>query len=270
MSDDTHVGAALQRIRAESEALAAELETLDPADWNRLSSCPPWSVRVLIGHTIRSGDSYLRAIERGLCGDLDTDESTADRTRRQEAIAAQDPPKIVADLQVITARFEREIEILRPDRLGLLGRHPFGLRPVHWFVDQRLAEVAFHRLDLHASLGRQVDLDQKTAALLLPMLLEINLPVMMGPEYPRGRGTFRLAVTDDPSATWTAVAQPGSLIVSRSRNERADVTLEGDSAALALLVYGRRTVDELQQLERLKVSGDPVLAARFGEIFKGP
>ena len=270
MSDDTHVRAALQRIGAEGEALASELEALDPADWDRPSTCAPWTVRVLIGHTIRSGDSYLRAIDRSLRGDLETDESTAERARRQEAIAAQDPPKIVADLRALTDRFEREITTLRPDRLDILGRHPFGLRPVHWFVDQRLAEVAFHRLDFHASLGRVHELDQQTAALLLPMLLEVNLPVMMGAEYPRGSGTFRFAVTDDPAATWTVVARPGLLKVTRDADGPPDVTVEGDSAALALVIYARRTVEALEREGRLKVSGDRALAARYSELFRGP
>ena len=89
-SQVAHVEASLNHGRAESEELATELEQLAPADWDRVSACPEWTVRVLLGHTIRSADSYIRAIERGLRGDL-TDEPLAERIRRQEAIAAQGP-----------------------------------------------------------------------------------------------------------------------------------------------------------------------------------
>src|SRR5918999_1028927 len=78
-------------------------------------------------------------------------------------IAAREPGKIVADLRAMTDRFEREFGALQPEQLNTLGAHPYGPRPARWFVDQRLAEVAFHRWDLHRSLGRPAQLDRATA-----------------------------------------------------------------------------------------------------------
>jgi uncharacterized protein (TIGR03083 family) len=264
-----HVEASLRRGRAESEALATELEQLARSDWDRISACPDWTVRVLIGHTIRSADSYVRAIERGLRGDM-TDEPLEERVRRQEAIAAQAPARIVADLREIATRFDRTTRDLMPDRLETLGRHSFGPRTAAWFADQRLIEVAFHRLDLHATFGRRLDLDPETGAVLLPMILDMNLPSIMARDRPCGEGTFRLVATGDHPASWTVVAHPIDFGTRRDGGEPVGVTIEADPAALAMLVYGRRTVEELEREGRLRIDGDRAQALRWGEIFRTP
>ena len=270
MAADPHAEAALRHLRAESDGWQAELETLAPEDWDRPTNCAPWTVRVLVAHPINSAAWYLNSIGQGLRGHLVELSPPEQRNRRMHQIAAREPATILADFRAATDRFERTLGSLSADQLDLQATHGFGPRTIRWFLDQRLAEIAFHRWDANHSLGRPADLSGDTAAHLLPMLVEQNLPVCMGPDYPRGRGTFRLAVAGTPPATWTLVAQPGSLTVTRDDTTPPDVTITGDPAALALLVYGRRTISELEQAGRLQISGDRALAARFHEIFKGP
>ena len=157
-----------------------------------------------------------------------------------------------------------------PDRLDTLGRHSFGARPAAWFVDQRLVEVAFHRLDLHATFGRRLDLDPEVGALLLPMILEMNLPAFMDRAHPAVQATFRLVARGRPPTAWTIVAHPTEFGTRRGGDEPVAVMLEGDPAALAMLVYGRRTVEELEREERLAIKGDRAMALRWGEIFRAP
>ena len=269
MAGDPHAEAALRHLRRESDGWHAELETLAPADWDRPTNCPPWTVRVLVAHPINSASWYLASIEQGLRGTLLDLPPPEARALRMNEIAAQAPATILADFRAATERFERTLCGLPAEHFDRLATHPYGPRTIRWYVHQRLAEIAFHRWDVNHSLGRAADLDRETAAHLLPMLVEQNLPVFMGTDYPRG-GTFRLAVAGQPTAAWTLVAQPGTLTVSRDGSLPADATIEGDPAALALLVYGRRTVAELEQAGRLRIGGDGDLAGRFGEIFKGP
>ena len=270
MDDVGRVSEGLRLIRAESDALAEELEALAPEDWDRPSNCDPWPVRLLVAHTVRSGESFLFALEQGLRGSLERGMTREQRIQRMNEIAAQDPTKIVADLRAMTDRFEREFGALQPEQLNTLGAHPYGPRTARWFVDQRLAEVAFHRWDLHRSLGRPAELDRATAAHLLPMLLEENLPALAGSRGPSDHGSFRFAISGEPDAAWRAVAAPGSLAVTRAIDSEYDVAVEGDPSALALLIYGRRTLAELEREGRLSVGGDRVVADRFGEIFPTP
>ena len=53
-------------------------------------------------------------------------------------------------------------------------------------------------------------------------------------------------------------------------NGDADATFEADPAAIARMMYGRVTWQELQQAGRLTLSGDPEAADRFHGLFKGP
>ena len=276
MSGDARVDAALRRTRAASDALCLELAELPEADWERVTPCAPWTARQLLAHVARAGESYLYYISRGLQGELAAPLPPDYRIQRMNEIAAQEGSKIVADFRGIVARFEHEVGDLEPRQYELRATHGHGPRPIRWFADQWLAEVTFHGMDLRQALGSPADLDRETASLLLPMLLEWNLSSMMGPGWPRGSGRFRFVLADGAptearqSAAWTAAASPGSLTVLRDAAGPADVTIAGDAAALALLIYGRRQLGELAQAGRLRVSGDRALADRFHQIFKGP
>ena len=269
MAGDARVDEGLRRLRIEGDTLAVELAELAPQDWDRPTNCDPWTVRLLVGHAVRACESYVTSLERGLRGDLEPAFTREQRVARMHEIGAQDPARIVADLRAVLDRFEQAFGSLRPEQLDTLAAHGFGPRPARWFVEQGLAEMTFHRWDLRSSLGRPAELEQATAAFLLPMLLEQNLPVMMGVDGPGGHGSFRFAVRGDPNAAWRAVAAPGSLAVTRD-HDTTDVTIEGDAAALALLVYGRRRLADLEREDRLTVGGDRGVADRFHDVFRGP
>jgi uncharacterized protein (TIGR03083 family) len=261
---------ALRLLRIESEALCAELAALAPGDWDLATNCDPWTVRLLVAHLVRGAESYLMGLERGLEGVLEPALSREQRTQRMHEIAAWKPTEILSELRAITDRFEAELGSLRPDQLDILGYHSYGPRPARWFAEQRLAEVAFHRWDVLHSLGRPADLDALTAAFLLPMLLEKNLPEMMERGGLPGGASFKLAVRGDANSAWHVAAARGSTTVTRDREADGDVVIEGEPAALALLVYGRSRLQRLQETGRVSVAGDQGLAQRFHELFRGP
>lgn len=261
---------ALRLLRVESKALRTELAALAIADWDRSTNCDPWTVRVLVAHVVRGAESYLMGLERGLQGVLEPALTREQRTQRMHEIAVQEPATILSDLRAITDRFEREFGALRPEQLDTQGYHPYGPRPARWFAEQRLAEVAFHRWDLLHSLDRPADLDSGTAAFLLPMLLEKNLPAVMGRQASPARGEFRFGVRGDGEAVWLVSAAPESVTVMHSGDAAGDVSIDGDASALALLVYGRAQLAHLERAGRLAVTGDQALARRFHELFRGP
>ncbi len=263
------VDEALRRLRTEGDAFCAHLASLSLVDWDRPTNCPGWTIRLLVAHVVRGGESFLRSLERGLAGNLEPALTPEQKTARMHEIAAHPPAKILAELRTINDRFERAFGALRPDQLGTLGEHPFGPRSARWFAQQRLAEVAFHRWDLAASLGARAELDSATAGFLLPMLVEENLPVMMGHDWPRARASFHFGIAGS-DRSWTAAASPGRLAITRGSTAPADVQVDGDAAALALLVYGRRTLAELRAEGRVSVKGDRAAVERFSEVFHGP
>jgi uncharacterized protein (TIGR03083 family) len=269
MTGDARTDQALRLVRAESDRLGAELEALAPADWDRTTNCE-WTVRQLVAHLVRQVDAYLLTVHQALSGEPGAPESREARTQRMNRIAAQEPAAILADFRATADRFEREFGALSPEHLEVLGPHSTGPRPARWFVEQRLAEVAFHSWDLHHSLGRPGDLDPATAAFLLPMLVEQNFPAIVARDRTGGEGRFRLAVRGEAGPAWLLDFAPGAVTVTRDARASSPVTIEGDAAALGLLVYGRRSLAELERAGRLSVSGDREAAGRFNELFRGP
>ena len=271
--DDARAGEGLRLLRGETEKLGALLQTLAPADWDRPTNCDPWSVRQLVAHTVRGGESYLASVERGVRGILTPALSPEERVRRAKEIAALEPVEILSTMRTVDAQFQRDLGALRPDRLGTLGRHVYGLMTARWFIDQRLAEIAVHRWDLERSLGRPAALDREVATHMLPMLFEENLPAQLGRQTPLVGGRVRFVVSGAPGPSWSIdvmAGDGGASTVQRGEAGPADLTIDGDPVSLVLLLYDRRSLAELEEDGLLAVSGDRTLADRFGEIFPGP
>ena len=269
MADKQHIDETLRLLRRESDAFAATLEGLSSADWDRPTTCPPWTVRQLVAHVIRQVDSYIGSVEQGMRGEAGPPESREARTQRMNEIASQEPAEILADFRATVDRFEDWFGRLSPEQLDVLGPHSHGPRSAAWFAEQRLAEVAFHRLDLDRSLGRPGDLDQTTARFLLPMLLELNVPAIVRRDGTGGDGTYQLGVRGDSGASWRLEFGPGALTVTRG-TDSTEARFEADAAALALLLYGRARWPELERAGRLTVGGDRAAADRFHDLFRGP
>lgn len=270
MADIARVREGLRLHRLEGDRFIADLEALAPEQWNIPTNCPPWLVRTLAGHVARQVESYTGYIKPGLRGETAEPESREARTNRMNQIAAWEPSAIIGMLRETNSEFNQFFEDLTPEQLDIEGPHSHGMRPAAWFIDMRLAEMAFHRLDLEQSLGHaDADLDSETARYLLPMLLEINVPAVVNRDKTGGNGTFVLGVRGEPSAVWQMAFEPGSLTVTPGAGA-GDARFDGDPAALAKLVYGRATWAELEQTGRLTVSGDRAAAERFHACFKGP
>jgi len=269
MADLARVRDGLRLHQQEGDAFVAELAALSPAEWEQPTNCPPWKVRTLAAHVARQVESYIGNIEPGLRGESVEPESREKRTNRMNEIAGWDTSAILTMLRDTNAHFNHWFGSLTPEQLDIVGPHSHGPRTGAWFIDMRLAEIAFHRMDLAQSLGRTHELGQETARHLLPMLLGQNVPAVVNRDKTGGDGTFAIVVRGEPTAVWQMVFMPGSLTVTPGA-ATADATFEADAASLARMVYGRARWQELEQQGSLTVSGSREAADRFHTLFKGP
>ena len=141
MADAGRVREGLQLLRRESDAFVAELAALAPSDWDRTTTCPPWTVRQLAGHIVRQVGSYTRSVEQAIRGAVGEPEARDARTQEMNRIAAQEPAAILNDLRQTNDTFEQWFGALSPADLEKTGPHSHGPRSGAWFVDMRLAEV---------------------------------------------------------------------------------------------------------------------------------
>ena len=268
MAAHADVDRSLGYIRRITGQLRSELVDLPPDAWDLPSNCPPWPVRQLVAHVVTSGESFRLAVERGLAGITDPTVSEEERARQIRDLAEASPAEVLSRLDRVTAELEALYERLSADELEVICYHRRGNRPARWYIQHRLAEVAFHAWDLRRSLGRPAVLDRDVATFLLPTLLESNLPRIY-PSGPGGQGRFRLVVDGDAGASWLLDASPERLDVARGGGD-VDVTITAPAETLALLVYGRANLAEEEQHGRARVEGDRALAERFHQIFRGP
>jgi uncharacterized protein (TIGR03083 family) len=225
-------------------------------------------VRRLVAHIVENANFVRENVEQGVAGILEPKSSREDREKRVGELAGAAPTDVAAALERGTTEFEGVLERLTADELERACYHPAGNRPARWYAQQRLAEVAFHRWDVHRSLGRDDALDEEVARFLLPMLAESNMPRVY-PRGPKGQGRVRLVVEGAPAQSWLFTANGETLDVQRGGNG-ADVTVTAPASALTLLLYGRADLAEAERQGRARVEGDRAVADRFKTIFPGP
>src|SRR5437870_4912447 len=126
MAGKAHADEALRLIRAQSDAFYADLVGIGPSEWDLPTNCEPWTVRMLVGHLIRGGESYLVSLAGALRGDPGVPEPREARAKRMNEIAAQVPTAILADWRALNDRFEREFGALTSEQLGALAAHSHG------------------------------------------------------------------------------------------------------------------------------------------------
>jgi len=177
-------------------------------------------------------------------------------------------PGAVADaLLGVTDEFESLHAGLSDAQLETVCFHRRGNRSIRWYAAHRLAEVTFHGWDLDVSLGHAASVSVEVAGLLLPTLLESNVPrtYAAGLSQERGSGErYLLQVADDPTASWLVTIDPDTLHVVRDRGP-ADLRITATAASVALLVYGRADLSSFDN-----VAGDRALVDRFARIFPRP
>jgi uncharacterized protein (TIGR03083 family) len=272
MSSDPEVERCLSAIRELSGRLSRDVAALSADEWDTVTNCAPWRVRDLVAHIVSSGEGFAASIRQALKGSQEQSISHAQRDRRQAELIAADPPTAAKAIDAITNDFIGLYDGLEEDGLSAIGFHRRGNRSVRWFAAHRLAEVAFHAWDFQVSLGREPKLDEDVALLLLPTLLESNVPrtYAAGLSAEKGSGErYLLSVTDNPDAQWVVTIDPDELTAVRGEGP-ADLAITGTAAALALLTYGRYDLASLFQSGAVRLEGDAALADRFGTIFPRP
>jgi uncharacterized protein (TIGR03083 family) len=259
-----HVEACLAAIRERSVSISNVVRPLLPAQWQGPTNCPPWLVSDLASHIVISGRGHIGSIRRGLAGSVEPPAGGA------HAHDEAGPAEVADALMAQTDAFQSLYDGLSDTQLDMLCFHRRGNRSVRWYAAHRLAEVTFHGWDLDVSLGREATLSTEVALLLLPTLLESNVPrtYAAGLSAERGNGErYRLIATDDASSSWLVTITPETLGVTGGPSDsEADLEIRAPAAMLALLVYGRANLRTCGAT----LEGDPRQVDRFAKIFPRP
>ncbi len=240
-------------------ALAKDVETLTPAQWESDSNCAGWKVADVVAHITRNGESVLLAVQRALVADS-TPSFGPTMKAREDEMRASGPSGCA---EILRREYRELAEIvggLSDEQLQLTFPHPLGLRTVAWFCKARLNEVTFHSWDLRRSLGADAPLDDTLGSYSLEYMLNNDPPTLFARSSLDTPHQFRL-VAD--GSVWTVNAGGGA---PAEANAASVTTVSAPAGWLALAMAGRSRVDRPE----FKVSGPEGAADRFAAVFGQP
>jgi uncharacterized protein (TIGR03083 family) len=258
-------------LRHQDTVMAQICETagsLDEGGWGTPTNCPPWDVKLLIAHMTRGAESFMHIVTSGLQGVTDITTSREERERRQRELAGLSGSELLATFQTNQATLRDLMAGLSAEELGRPGRHPWAVQPLWWFVDQRLAELAFHNWDLDHSLGREREIDSDVARYLMPTIIERNVRAFHRPS-PASYGHWVIRATDLENGSWLVEPDDGGVAITRKASE-GDPVISSDSAGLIRWFYGRADLEQLEQAGRAAIEGARYRISAWKDMFPAP
>jgi uncharacterized protein (TIGR03083 family) len=145
--------------------------------------CPPWDVRVLVGHMVRDLDRVLTYIADPAPEAAASDAVTYFRSYDPQA----EGPRITAGSIEVADRYATPAELVdgfdstlrrcleeagQEDPARVLGTRLTSIR-LDEFLKTRILEIGVHGLDLAAALGRRPWLSPAAASVVLSILVEL-------------------------------------------------------------------------------------------------
>ncbi|MFN0072122.1 MAG: maleylpyruvate isomerase family mycothiol-dependent enzyme [Chloroflexota bacterium] len=253
---------------AVASSIAETAGALDRRGWATPTNCPPWDVTMLIAHMARGAESFMNIVQNGLQGVTEITQTREEREQRQAELASLSHADLLAAFQHNQRELRALLAGLSSGDLDRPGRHPWGLQPLWWFVDQRLAELAFHHWDLAHSLGRDREIDAEVAQHLFPTLIERNVKAFYRP-VATNHAAWVIRANDLANGSWLVEPEVDGVTMTR-KPAQGDSIIEGDAAALIRWFYGRASIDQLEQAGRVSVNGDRTGISSWHELFPAP
>lgn len=174
-------GALLETLDEESRRSIDAARRLPDQAFALPPRCPPWDVRVLVGHMVRDLDRLLTYL-----ADPAPDAATRDAvTYFRSYDPRAEGPRITADSVDVADRYGTPAELVdgfestlrrcleeagREDPTRVLGTRLTTIR-LDEFLKTRILEIGVHGMDLAAALGREPWLTSAAASVVLSSLM---------------------------------------------------------------------------------------------------
>ena len=277
----------LDTFHSVSHQLTQYLHSLPADAWDQPSACDRWQVGDVIGHLIRGSDFYHSTVSRGLAGGVSSPPGRAPAGSESGASAADG----IADASIAKRR-ELGDDALLPaftesnDRLiGLLSTldpkqrvlpcyHGAGLVPAESFIELRVNELTVHHWDIRSRFDAEfLPVIEGLDAALSMVRRSLGAGALRWGFWPGSPletpVRFRFQVEHPIPAEADILVRGDGADLADSAPESADVTFRCETGIFVLLMFGRLTVQDARDAGTLQVEGDPDLAARFSQWFRG-
>jgi uncharacterized protein (TIGR03083 family) len=225
----------------------------------RVPACPEWDVADLLGH--------LGGVHRWATALVTAPPDV--RVRRRDL---EPPPEGEAVLAWCAAGVAGSLAALRDADLDGEAMTWTGLQPRRWWLRRLAHETIVHLVDLAQAIGDDLSVPGDLAVDLVDEWLEVFVPARVTTDDLAGlEGTVHLHRTGTPESgipgsgtpgsggptgEWLLTFADGALTVERA-HMKGDVAARGPAATIALVLWHRAPLDELEvfgdraRLERL-------------------
>lgn len=176
-------GALLETLDGEARRSIDVARALPDEAFAAPTRCPPWDVRVLIGHMVRDLDRVLTHLDDAAPEAAISDAVTYFRSYDPKA----EGPQITAGSVEVADRYGTPAELVdgfdstlrrcleaagREDPARVMGTRLTSIR-LDEFVKTRILEMGVHGMDLAAALGRRLWLTPAAASVVLSILVDL-------------------------------------------------------------------------------------------------
>jgi uncharacterized protein (TIGR03083 family) len=256
-------------VAAETAGLTARLEDVGEADWQRPTACADWTVADVMAHIATGASFQVETLSRGLAGDTsplfgDPAARAAQVEERRGRPGAVVLAEFRANMDALLALFDR----LTPADLERPAWHVSGIHPIRWFVEQRLGELAIHRLDVQQALGDDHQIAPVVGDLLVDGYFDRLPRLLDGQAAGDLQATVEFRVGGSPPHRRALHVANGRATLTDAADATPDLVFEGDAVTYLLLTTGRLHPRQARAAGRLRIRGDERLVERWRELFR--
>ena len=277
----------LDTLQSVSDQLTQYLHSLPADAWDQPSACDRWQVGDVIGHLIRGSDFYHSTVSRGLAGEVSSPPGRAPAGSESGASAADG----IADasianrreigddalLPAFTESNDRLIGLLstlEPEQRDLPCYHGAGLVPAGNFIELRVNELTVHYWDIRSRFDPGfLPVTEGLDAALSMVRQSLGAGALRWGFWPgpplEAPVRFRFSVEHPVPITTEIVVHGDGVSLADPGPEPGDVIFRCETGIFVLLMFGRLTVQAARDSGTLDVDGDPGLADRFSQWFRG-
>lgn len=240
---------------------------LDPADWDRPTDNPGWSVKDNLAHLAHYESLAVdrpQPPEVALLEEIPHVRNEFGRLN-EAGVAARRPqpgPGILEDFRDATTQRLKDLAALAPEAWneGKL-RTPFGESPLIGFMPIRLLDLLYHEQDIRRATGRPGHLQGAVARFAFERMAAVALPRVVAKEAGAPEGSVVAFDVDPPGRSFAIEVRDGRGATIDAPGE-ATARMAADFEAFLLLMGGRRSPEQLRADGRLTTAGDDALAGR--------
>ncbi|MBE17130.1 MAG: hypothetical protein CMH79_00035 [Nitrospinae bacterium] len=231
-------------------------------DWKKQTYCEGWCSKDIVSHLVTGTEFYSYSIERAIKNlspeppyGKDIEEFYAIRDTKGRELMELSHELLLERFVKSSNDLQSQMNKINSENSEQLGFHPRGLIPLRFWIGQRLFEIVLHDWDIRYGHDKGINLSVEGVKGILPFLPIQICRLFNRREKIPFQASF-LFVSQNLRKKWIIRISDESAVESYDLKIDIDAKIEVDSESLILLLFGRESVEGVEQKSKLKIDGD--------------